>query len=181
MFKRYAHRGHVLLQFIPLRIYKFSLFQFSPRLFGYPNVHSTLRRMNREGFSRRSSTVGPGFITMEPKIPRYAYRQGNSSRKVMQQNLDGAFCILKVTGVLIEKTLTYIFSKIQLFEVQPCADPESYVRGFVIFRRSGPVLLRNPNFCDFSGGPDPCPPSGSAHDNQGSVLKVLCQKLRQHR
>ena len=23
----------------------------------------------------------------------------------------------------------YIFSKIQLFEVQPCADPESYVRG----------------------------------------------------
>ena len=23
----------------------------------------------------------------------------------------------------------YIFSKIQLFEVQPCADPESYARG----------------------------------------------------
>ena len=23
----------------------------------------------------------------------------------------------------------YIFTKIQLFEVQPCADPESYVRG----------------------------------------------------
>ena len=34
-----------------------------------------------------------------------------------------------LTGVLIEKTLMYIFSKIQLFEVQPCADPESYVRG----------------------------------------------------
>ena len=48
----------------------------------------------------------------------------------MQQNLGEAFCILKVTGVLIEKTLTYIFSKIQLFEVQPCADPESYVRGW---------------------------------------------------
>ena len=31
------------------------------------------------------------------------------------------------------------------------------------FRRSGPVLLRNPIFCDFSGGPDPLPPSGSAH------------------
>ena len=28
----------------------------------------------------------------------------------------------------------YIFSKIQLFEVQPCADPESYVRG-------GPTLI----------------------------------------
>ena len=74
------------------------------------------------------------------------------------KNLNEAFCILKVTGVLIEKTLIYIFSKIQLFEVQPCTDPESYVRGwradngptlnagFVIFRRSGPVLLRNPNF-----------------------------------
>ena len=64
MFKRYEHYGQDLLQFIPLRTYKFYLFQFSPRLFGYPNVHSTLRSMNREGFSRRSSTVGPGFITM---------------------------------------------------------------------------------------------------------------------
>ena len=64
MFKRYEHRGHVLLQFIPLRIYKFCMFQFSPRLFGSPNVHSTLRSMNREGLSRRSLTVGPGSITM---------------------------------------------------------------------------------------------------------------------
>ena len=47
----------------------------------------------------------------------------------MQQNLDEAFCTLKVTGVQIEKALMYIFSKIQLFEVQPCADPERYVRG----------------------------------------------------
>ena len=87
IFKRYEHRGHVLLQFIPLRIYKFCLFQFIPRLFGSPNVHSairTLRSMKREGFSRRSSTVGPGFITMKPKISRYAYRQGISSRKVVQ-------------------------------------------------------------------------------------------------
>ena len=122
--------------------------------------------MNREGFSRRSSTVGPGFITMKPKISRYIYRQGNSSRKVVQQKSRWS----KVTSVLIEKTLMYIFSKIQLFEVQPCADPESYVRGWQanngptlnaglvtlwFFRRSGLVLLRNPNFCDFSGGPDP--------------------------
>ena len=85
MFKPYEHRRHVLLQFIPLGIYKYYLFQFSPRLFGYPNVHSTLRSMNREGFSRRSSTVGPGFITMKPKISCYAYRQGNLSRKVVQQ------------------------------------------------------------------------------------------------
>ena len=126
MFERYEHRGHVLLQFIPLWIYKFCLFQLSPRLFGSPNVHLTLRSMNREGFSRRSSTVGPGFMTMKPKISRYAYRQG----KLCSRNLDEAFCILKVTGVLIEKTLMYIFSKIQLFEVQPCADPESYVRGW---------------------------------------------------
>ena len=126
MFKGYEHCGHVLLQFIPLRIYKFCLFQFSPRLFGSLNVHSTLRSMNREGFSRRSSALGPGFITMKLQISRYAYRQGNSSRKVVQQK----FCILKVTGVLIEKTLMYNFSKIQLFEVQPCMDPESYFRGW---------------------------------------------------
>ena len=120
----------MLLQFIPLRIYKFCLFQFSPRLFGSPNVHSTLRSMNREGFSRRSSTVGPGFITMKPKISRYAYRQGTHQGKLCSKNLYEASCILKVTGVLIEKTLMYMFSKIQLFEVQPCADPESYVRGW---------------------------------------------------
>ena len=124
MFKRYEHRGHVLLQSIPLRIYKFSLFQFSPRLFGYPNVHSTLRSMNREGFSRRSSTVGPGFIVRSHVKPT---DKGTHQGKLCSKNLDEAFCILKVTGVLIEKTLTYVFSKIQLFEVQPCADPESYV------------------------------------------------------
>ena len=49
--------------------------------------------------------------------------------KLCSKNLDETFFILKVTGVLIEKTLMYIFSKIQLFEVQPCADPKSYVRG----------------------------------------------------
>ena len=74
---------------------------------------------------------------------------------MFSENLDEAFCIL------IEKTFMYIFSKIHLFEIQPCADPESYVRGWradngptlnaglVALRflgRSGPVLLRNPNF-----------------------------------
>ena len=54
---------------------------------------------------------------------------GTHQGNLFSKNLDEAFCILKVTGVLIEKTLMYIFSKIQLFEVQPCADPESYVRG----------------------------------------------------
>ena len=55
--------------------------------------------------------------------------KGTPQGKLCSKNLDEAFCILKVTGVLIEKTLMYIFSKIQLFEVQPCADLESYVRG----------------------------------------------------
>ena len=55
--------------------------------------------------------------------------KGTHLGKLCSKNLDEAFCILKITGVLIEKTLMYIFSKIQLFEVQPCADPESYVRG----------------------------------------------------
>ena len=74
-------------------------------------------------------------------------------------------------GVLIEKTLMYIFSKIQLFEVQPCADPESHVRGW---RADNSQTLN-------SGLVALCPPSGSAHDNQGSVLKVLCQNQREHR
>ena len=47
----------------------------------------------------------------------------------MQQKSRFLNMLKLVTGVLIEKTLMYIFSKIQLFEVQPCADPESYVRG----------------------------------------------------
>ena len=52
-----------------------------------PIQPKTLRSMNREGFSRRSSTVGPGFILRcsKPKISRYAYRHGNSSKKVVQQ------------------------------------------------------------------------------------------------
>ena len=54
--------------------------------------------------------------------------KGTHQGKLRSKNLDEAFCILKLTGVLIEKTLMYIFSKIQLFEVQPCADPESYDR-----------------------------------------------------
>ena len=65
---------------IPLRIYEFRLYQFSPRLFGSPNVHSTLRSLSKEVFSHRGSTV----VTMKPKISCYAYRS---------QNLDEA-CIL---------------------------------------------------------------------------------------
>ena len=56
--------------------------------------------------------------------------KGTHQGKLCSKNLDETFCILKVTGILIEKTLTYVFSKIQLFEVQPCADQESYVRGW---------------------------------------------------
>ena len=55
--------------------------------------------------------------------------KGTHQGKLCSKIIDEAFCILKVTGVLVEKTLMYIFSKIQLFEVQPCADSESYVRG----------------------------------------------------
>ena len=80
--------------------------------------------MNIEGFSRRSSTVGPGFITMfEAKdltISVMPIDKRTHHGKLCSKNLDEAICI----RVLIEKTLMYIFSKIQLFEVQPCADPE---------------------------------------------------------
>ena len=81
--------------------------------------------MNREEFSRRSSTVGTGFITMFKPKDLTLYLSTRELIKLCSKNLDEAFCILKVTGVLIEKTLMYIFSKIQLIEVQPCADPES--------------------------------------------------------
>ena len=66
------------------------------------------------------------ILTTAPRLIDKGTHQGKSCSK----NLDEAFCILKGTGVLIEKTLMYIFSKIQLFEVQPCADPDSYVRGW---------------------------------------------------
>ena len=56
--------------------------------------------------------------------------KGTHQGKLCSKNLGEAFCILKLTNLLIEKTLMYIFSKIQLFEVQPCADPESYVGGW---------------------------------------------------
>ena len=127
--------------------------------------------------------------------------KGTYQGKLCSKNLDEAICILNVTDVLMEKTLMYIFSKKQFFEVQPCADPESYARGgptltdffsvdegrgdqhtniggpssvhngptlyaglvaLLFLRRSGPVLLRNLKFCDFSGGggvPDPLFPT----------------------
>ena len=49
------------------------------KFYGSSNVHSLLRRI-----TKKCSTIGPGFITMKSKISRYAYRQGNSSRKVAQ-------------------------------------------------------------------------------------------------
>ena len=58
--------------------------------------------------------------------------KGTHQGKLCSKNLDEAFC------VLIEKTLMYIFSKIQLFEVQPYAHPESYVRG--LRADNGPTL-----------------------------------------
>ena len=37
--------------------------------------------------------------------------KGTHQGKLCSKNLDEAFCILRVMGVLIEKTLVYIFSK----------------------------------------------------------------------
>ena len=51
----------------------------------------------------------------------------------------------------------------------------------MIFRGSGPVLLRNPLCCDFSGGGDG-PTSGSAHDPEQSndsnspLIIMVCQR-----
>ena len=60
MFKRYKHRGHHSVADIPVLPVP-----IQPKTFRFPNTHSTLRSMNREGFSRRSSTVGPGFTTVD--------------------------------------------------------------------------------------------------------------------
>ena len=69
--------------------------------------------MIREVLNRHGSTVGPGSITLWMIMPI-------DKGKLHSQNQDKASsCILKVTGVLIEKTLMYIFSKAQLFEVSP--------------------------------------------------------------
>ena len=55
--------------------------------------------------------------------------KGTHQGKLCSKNLDESFCILKVTGVLIEKTL---------MKVQPFADPESYVKGWRAV--NGPTL-----------------------------------------
>ena len=63
MFKRYEHRGMCCYNSFRYG-YTISASSNSAQDFRFPSVHSTLRSMNRVGFSRRSSTVGPGFITM---------------------------------------------------------------------------------------------------------------------
>ena len=105
----YDFHEPVLLQCILLQIYRSRLFQFSPRLFGSSNVHSTLRSLSREALSCLGLTVGRSSITIKPKIPSYAYRS---------QNLDEA-CILNGCSTCNWKDLVYIFSKTQLFEGPP--------------------------------------------------------------
>ena len=56
------------------------------RIFGSPNVHSTFRSLSREVFSRRGSTVGPGSITLKPKISCYAYRSQNLDEALLSEN-----------------------------------------------------------------------------------------------
>ena len=60
------------------------LFQFIPflpcsnsaqELYGYPNVHSALRSMNREAFSRRGSKVGPSQRSHVMPIDRKVAQQ----------------------------------------------------------------------------------------------------------
>ena len=112
------------------------------------------------------------------------------------QNAHSVWVRNVIYGIIVWKIALFHFAPwiiLPRSPLQPFADPESYVTvkgwradngptlnaGLValwFFRRSGPVLLRNPNFfVIFQGVWTPCPPSGSAHDNQGSVLKVPCQ------
>ena len=50
----------------------------------------------------------------------------------------------------------------------------------MILRGSRSILQETLYFCDFSGGPDPLPPSGSAHGmhlKDGTCLKCYCQRV----
>ena len=97
----YEHHEPVLLQCILLQLYRSRLFKFSPRLFGSTNVHSTLRSLSREAFMCRGSTVGPGCITIKPKILSYAYRSQNQNEA----------CILNRCSTCNEKTKCISFRK----------------------------------------------------------------------
>ena len=56
-FKLFDFTYMSIVRLCTLRINESRLFQFSPRLFGSPNVHSTLRSLSKEVFSHLGSTL----------------------------------------------------------------------------------------------------------------------------
>ena len=57
---------------------------------------------------------------------------------------------------------------------------ECWLGSFVIFRGSGSILLGNPIFCDFSGGPDPLSPLW-IRPWHASERRYLSEMFRDHR
>ena len=56
-------------------------------------------------FFRLGSTIGPGFITMKPKISRFVTKKGSRQGKLRSQNLDEA-CLKRRYSVYLFKTTT---------------------------------------------------------------------------
>ena len=106
----YEHREPTLkvVKCIPLQIYKSRLIPIQPKIFGSLRVYLTLRSLSREVFSYRGLTVGPGFVTMKPKQKPKISRFANDKESCAVKKTNPA----SITGVLVERTPMYFFSKI---------------------------------------------------------------------
>ena len=84
---------------IPLRIYTSTACSNLAQEFSVPSTvicrkeawTPDLDHVYREVFCRPGSTLGPGFITMKPKISRLVTNKGSRQGKMLRQNLDEAY------------------------------------------------------------------------------------------
>ena len=65
-----------------------------------------LDHVYREVFCRFGSRLGPGFITMKPKISRFVTNKGNRQEKLHSQNLDDAFLKRRYSVYIFFETTT---------------------------------------------------------------------------
>ena len=87
---------------IPLRIYTSTACSNLAQEFSVPSTVICrkeawtlgLDHVYREVFCRPGSTLGPGFITMKPKISSLVTNKGSRQGKMLRQNLDEA-CLKK--------------------------------------------------------------------------------------
>ena len=79
----------------------------------------SLDHVYREVFFRLGSILGPGFITMKPKISRFVTNKGSRQGKLRSQNLDEA-CLKRRYSVYLFKTTTQ-GSVVKVFD-KTCGD-----------------------------------------------------------